>query len=154
MDKETWDAIINRSYDLEFDWFGVDILGQIAVFSSFNRGFIPTKAISSLEKYIEFQNVIKALPKKTNVKLCAKNDGDFSDWISYSEKGLYSFDYQDAHRKIKTGCYDLIAKPRKPLSILNIENFKQYLEILPEFELIFDELEEKILFEELEKSQI
>ncbi|RZL43978.1 MAG: hypothetical protein EOP00_21960 [Pedobacter sp.] len=150
MDKEIWNAVINKSYDVEFDWFGIDKVGKIAFFSSFNRGFIPSQVTSSFEKFIEFKKTVDSLQKITTAEICTKNNGDFSDWISYSEKGLFSFDYQDAHRKIKTHAYDLISKPKNPLNILNIENFNYFKEILPKFLLNFEDLENEISFKTLE----
>ncbi|MDB5012940.1 MAG: hypothetical protein JWQ25_1142 [Daejeonella sp.] len=151
MNQETWNAITDRTYDLEFDWFGVDKLGAISMFSSFNRGFIPSKAISSIEKYTELEKLIKELPKITTAKLYTKSDGDFSDWILYSEKGLFSFDYQDAHRETKVNRYDLIAEPQNPLHVYDIQNLNLFMSILPQFDLVFSE---DLTFEKLEQSLI
>ena len=153
MNKETWNAIINKTHYVEFDWFGFDKLGRIAVFSSFNEGFIPHKVTKSFDKFVEFEQLVKNLPKIGRAKLYTKNSGDFSDWISYAEKGLVSFDYQEVHCIQKTESYDLIAKSRVLLSILNIPNFKYFYEILPEFNLDFDDIENQISFLDLENSE-
>jgi len=152
MDRETWNAVIDKSYDVEFDWFGIDKLGRIAVFSSLNRGFIPEKVTSSFEKFVEFEQQIKRLPKIGSAKIYTKNAGDFSDWKIYAEKGLISFDYQDAHRVEKTNSYDLIAKSKILLSILNIQDLNYFFEILPEFDLDFDDIENQISFADLKNS--
>lgn len=151
MNNETWNAIENQSYDLEFDWFGIDKLGQISVFSSFNRGYIPKKAILSQEKYFQLQRLILNLPNITKAITYTNEKGNFCDWISYSEKGLFAFDYLDAHRVDKTNLYDLITKPVKPLLISNIKEINYFIEIIPVFDLIF---EDNISFEDLKNFQM
>ena len=151
MTNEIWNAIKNQSYDLEFDWFGIDKVGQISVFSSFNRGYTPKKAILSQEKYFQLQKLILNLPIITKAITFTNEKGNFSDWISYSEKGLFAFDYQDAHRVNKTDLYDLITKPIKPLLASHIKELNYFIEIIPVFDLIF---ENNISFEDLKNFEM
>lgn len=151
MNQEMWDAVINKTYNLEFDWFGIDRIGQISAFSSFNSGFIPSQAILSLQKYSALEKIIKDLPKVSKAKLCTNCKGDFSDFVSYSEKGLFSYDYQDVHRQAKMNCYDLISQPEKPINITNVQGLDCLLEIIPIFDLVFNN---NITFQELEVNLI
>jgi hypothetical protein len=136
IDTETWEAIINRTLEVEFDWVGVDKLGQLAVFSSFNKAYIPAKVVSSFDKYQQLDKLIDALPHYTVGVLCTARDGQFKDWLSYSSKGLFAYDFQDAHRKPKLGQYDLISKPKEPLTIAKLK--ASVLQAVPFFDLVFD----------------
>lgn len=151
MTNEIWNAIKNQAYDLEFDWFGIDKTGQISVFSSFNRGYVPKKFLLSLEKYLKLQQLILDLPKITTAKIYTQEKGNFSDWISYSEKGIFGFDYQDAHRVDKINQYDLITKPSKSLVVKNIKSISYLMDVIPIFDLTF---ENDISFEKLKDCEI
>lgn len=138
MNNETWNAVRNQSYDLEFDWFGIDKIGQISAFSSFNRAYVPKKAISSLEKYLQLQKLIIDLPNFTTAKIHTTEKGNFSDWISYSEKGIFGFDFHDVHRINKINQYDLITKPNEPLLVSSIDKINYLMDAIPVFNLIFE----------------
>ncbi|WP_149206766.1 hypothetical protein [Flavobacterium johnsoniae] len=60
-DKEDWINIVNQTYDMEFDYLAIDKIGQIAVFSTFNRGYIPECVTSSLEKFSALDNYIETI---------------------------------------------------------------------------------------------
>ncbi|RYE26631.1 MAG: hypothetical protein EOP45_03595 [Sphingobacteriaceae bacterium] len=137
IDRETWTAVVNRTYEVEFDWIGIDRLGQIAVFSSFNKGFIPDKALLSFDKYKELDKLIDELPTITEAILCTRIKGDFKEWLSYSAKGLYGYDFQDAHREVRFGQYDLISKPEEPLTVTHIKTCDSVLQVVPFFDLVF-----------------
>ncbi|WCO03549.1 hypothetical protein [Psychroserpens ponticola] len=134
--NEDWENIKNQSYDYEFDWFGIDKLGQIAMFSSFNRGFRPKCVTKSLELYKELEEILESLARTTNAIKITKENSRLDDWIEYSEKGLFSHDLQDVHRTTEKKQFDILFKPEKPLTIneLNLEKFSN---IIPKFDFEF-----------------
>lgn len=145
---QQWEAIVNNSYAIEFDWIGTNHIGHTAVFSSYNTGYIPEKVKTSFELYSQLDHLIQAMPKYTIPKLFTKETGNFKDWLSYAAKGLFAFDYQDIHRKQKIDRYDLIAQPTTPLS--NLKGIEKFINIIPTFNLVFDE---NISIEQLKKSE-
>lgn len=148
---EQWDAVINQSYQVEFDWIGIDSLDQIAIFSSFNKGHIPHIVKSSFELYKQLFALIDKFPRFTTAVLVTKENGVFNDWLVYSQKGLYAFDYQDVHRENKFNQYDLISKPVAPLIINQVKNIELYLSIIPRFNLVFND---NISFQQLKETEL
>jgi hypothetical protein len=120
MTKETWrEIIIDGAYSQEFDWFASDRNGNLGIFSAIMNAPIPESIKVSYENYIKVEEIISSLPKSTSHILTTNENGNFSDWISYAEKGLFAFDFQDVHRtknEIKNQ-YDLIAKPFQPILV-------------------------------------
>ncbi|PHS10660.1 MAG: hypothetical protein COA78_10890 [Blastopirellula sp.] len=113
----TWKVIVEQSDAIEFDWYAMDRLGHIAAFSSYGRGAIPKAAKSSRESYNELYELVASLPENTDGILVYNGTGWYDDWITYSRQGLFGYDYQDAHRKIPYGQYDLLTCPRVPIHI-------------------------------------
>lgn len=148
--NSNWNNIVNQNYDAEFDYIAIDKIGQIAVFSTFNRGYKPTCVTSSLEKFLELDYYLNQLPKISESLYIKtdKNEIDFQDWVDYSSLGLFAYDNQDVYREKKLNQYDIICQPKNPLKIEStlLENFK---EIIPVFNLVFGG---DLKFEILEKS--
>lgn len=141
---------INQNEDMEFDYIAIDKLGQIAVFSTFNRGYIPECVTKSFEKFLVLDDYIEQLPKiSESILKKGKNETDFQDWIYYASLGLFAYDNQDVHRVEKLNQYDIICQPKVPLKIESTSLINDFEEIIPVFDLIFGE---DITFESLQKS--
>jgi hypothetical protein len=135
--SEQWDVLINKIYNIEFDWVGVDKIGQIAIFSSFNAAYIPEKVLLSFEKYLHLSSAVNNLLDITESIIVTKQIGNFNDWSAYSKKGLYAYDYQDSQRTIKLEQYDLISKPKESLNIQSLGKIDSFIDILPLFNVTF-----------------
>lgn len=148
--ESNWKNIESQYFDYEFDWFGVDKLGQIAMFSSFNRGYRPKCVTKSRELYIELEKFLGNLEKTTKAIKLTKANCRLDDWIEYSEKGLFSHDLQDVHRTTEKKQFDIFFKPEKPITIneLNLEKFSN---IMPRFDFEFGT---DLSFEKMEKGLI
>src|SRR3954467_958443 len=99
-DISTWNDIINQTYDIEFDFIGIDNLGQLAVFSTFNRAYRPACVTQSFEQFLLLDQLLETLPKTTTA-IYAKQDNkaiSYSDWKRYAELGFFAYDNQDVHR--------------------------------------------------------
>ena len=59
---------------------------------------IPEKVKKSYDNYVGLKQLIDSLPKSTTYILRTTEQDNFSDWFTYAEKGLFAFDFQDAHR--------------------------------------------------------
>lgn len=149
INEELWHAIISHSYDIEFDWIGIDNTENLGIFSSFNRGWIPKLTISSFEKYQKLASIINNLPFTTKATQFTSEKGHFRDWIEYSKKGIFAFDYQDIHRTEKFDRYDLISLPKIPIKLNQLNDCDSIIDILPRFNLPFDN---NLSFKDLEKS--
>jgi hypothetical protein len=121
MTKDTWEEIIKYgAYAQELDWYAIDKNGNLGMFSAIMLAPIPEKAKESYDTYIGLNSLINSLPKSTSFVLTTTEQGDFSAWTSYAEKGLFAFDFQDLHRSIAKNQYDLIARPVLPLNYKDI----------------------------------
>jgi len=143
--------VINRMYEIEYDWFGVDNLNQIAIFSSIGKGYIPAKALSSYDKYMGLDDLMYHLPNITNPVVLMKERKNNSYWEKQSQKGLFAFDYFDIHRKQKFEQYDLVSVPATPINFNSIPDIDLYTEIISRFNLIF---QGNISFIDLQKAEI
>lgn len=148
--ESDWENIKNQSCDYEFDWFGIDKLGQIAMFSSFNRGYRPKCVTKSLELYKDLEEFLENLEKTTKVIKLTKENCRLDDWIEYSEKGLFSYDLQDVHRVTEKKQFDIFFKPEKPVTI-NELNLEKFSEIMPKFDFEFGK---DLSFEKMKKGLI
>ena len=101
--EKVWKVIVDQSGDVEFDWYAYDRLGNVAVFSSFGRGAIPTAAKTCRDAYNELYDLVEALPETTQAILVYDGAGSYDDWLTYARQGLFGYDYQDAHRETPLG---------------------------------------------------
>jgi hypothetical protein len=121
MTKRDWEEIIKYgAYCQELDWFAIDNSGNLGLFSANTNAPIPENVKQSYENYIALHQIISLLPKSSLYTLETLVAGNFSFWISYAEKGLFTFDFQDSSRKIQKGQYDLIAKPISPVNFNSV----------------------------------
>lgn len=121
MNRDTWNILIkDGAYAQELDWLAVDNKGQLGIFTAVLNAPIPDQVKSSFEIYEVLRQIIEGIPGSTTGIVVTREKGDFSDWITYAEKGLFAFDFQDIHRTVKKNQYDLIAKPTRPLTIAEL----------------------------------
>ena len=121
MTKDIWEEIIKYgAYIKELDWYAIDRSGNLGIFSAIMLAPIPEATKMSYENYVELNKIINSLPKTTSFILKTDEQGDFSHWTAYAEKGLFAFDFQDIHREILKDQYDLIASPISPLNFKDI----------------------------------
>jgi hypothetical protein len=100
---------------LDCAWLATDDMDQIAVFTTAGEGPIPTAALASVESAEE---LIATLPETTQYELLvqlARPD----DFIAFASRGFFAYDWFDIHRtnKESTNCYDLLAKPLRPITL-------------------------------------
>lgn len=144
-----WEHIVNESCDIEFDYVAIDSIGQLAIFSTFNRGFKPKIVTKSFEDFLKLDKFLDTLPKITIPIKKTESDGDYDDWKKYAELGFYAYDNEDVHRTNKLERYDIIYQPKEPLKIENQTELKKFENVIPKFNLIFGE---NLKFVDLEKT--
>jgi hypothetical protein len=149
---EDWIEILNQSYPIEFGWVGVDNNSHIAYFSTFNQAYTPKKAILSFEKYLRLAELINDLPEISSSTLYTKQKGWFHDWHFHSRRGLFAYDWLDAHRnqEDRKNRYDLLTVPDNPIDLSSISGIEQFDSILPRFNLFFGD---NISFSDLQNSE-
>ena len=139
MTTEIWDEILKYgAYSQEFDWFALDKKGYLGAFTAVMNAPIPVKIKSSLKDYIQITHFIDALPKITVSLLSTSENGNFSSWVSYAEKGLFAFDFQDIHRKDPKNQYDLIARPLVPLNLRTMNIPSSFLDNMTTLDCEFE----------------
>ena len=136
-DESAWQAVVDQSYAFEFDWYGVDRIGHVAAFSSYGRGVIPSVVKTCREGYNALYELIAAVPKSTQAELVYKGNGRYDDWLAYSGRGLYGYDYQDAHRAIPRGQYDLLTVPATPIHVADLKLADELRRIMPRIDVVF-----------------
>lgn len=133
---EHWPASAEECEGLEFDWFAADSIGQLGVFTSAGRGFIPSCVFTSVSSYNEFIAAIARRPTSEAI-LAFSGTGRFADWKELSEHGLFAYDFQDVHRigvQRRNG-YDLIYRPGAPATASMLPAC--VVEYLPRLDTIF-----------------
>ena len=133
---ERWPSSASDCKGLEFDWFASDSVGQLGVFTSAGRGFIPSPVFTSVSSYNEFIALIARRPTSAAV-LEFSGTGNLSDWRELSEHGLFAYDFQDVHSigvHHRDG-YDLIYRPSAPATVSILP--ASVVEYLPRLDTIF-----------------
>ena len=137
LDNEMWECILNRSGAFEFDWFGADRTGRIAVFSSVSQAYIPDCVTQSHALYLALYDQIMNWPNRSHAIKVSKAAGALDDWENYSKKGLFAYDYQAVHGHSSPDQYDLLFKPESPV-LIGAVDLTKYKSIIPRFDLEFD----------------
>lgn len=135
---DDWTAVSQNATLVEFDWIGIDSLGQFGVFSSVTVGYKPPKVFSSYELYAGLFNFLLDHQISTTAQIISKEPGAKNFWRDWAQKGLFAYDYDDFHRKEKFDRYDFIAIPDRALLITEIPEIKAFSEIIPRFKFAFD----------------
>jgi len=136
-DQREWKSLKDNNDYAEFDWFGIDRVGNIGMFCSFGIGPVPKIVWSSLELYNELYEIIENLPEVTQPQLVYKGNGYFTDWLAYASKGLFAYDYHDIHRTKKLKQYDLIAVPDNPTKIEDLMLSQKLINYIPKLRVEF-----------------
>ena len=109
---------MNSSRDIDLPWVAVDGEGRLAVFTNAGEGPVPSSAllVSSAA-----EAAVAQLPVVGGSELLVKYSQP-DDFVAWAERGLYAYDWSDVHRSSaeRTGCYELIAKPLHPASLVGI----------------------------------
>ena len=84
----------------DFDWFGVDDAGQIAVFATAGCGPVPAQVRAEAE-----------LHDAVGDQIALAGWGTSAVWDSYAKVGLFAYDWDDQRH-----CYLRVAQPTQPVS--------------------------------------
>lgn len=125
-------------YGLIFRWYGVDAVGNIAVFQTGELP-IPKAVFADEDAYRKLDLYFRGLPRVTKGKVAEKvkelrtvsgDEIDYSDYLAESAKGLFCIDEIDTytHRKKSFGYiereewygYYLTTIPENPLNIKDL----------------------------------
>ena len=98
---------------IEFDWFAIDSLGQVATMATAGEGFVPESVLSSFTKHQEIAECIET-----------KDWGSEAVWGSYANAGLFVYDWSLSHEM-----YVLKARPSTQISADLLEKLTQLHEI-------------------------
>lgn len=106
---------MNEYRDIDLAWVAVDEDGRLAVFTTAGEGPVPPGA---LRVSTAAEAAVAQLPIVGGDELLAKYLRP-DDFIAFAQRGLYAYDWSDAHRSHSdcTRCYELVAKPLRPVSI-------------------------------------
>ena len=106
---------MNAQRDIDLPWVAVDAAGRLAVFTTAGEGPVPA---SALQASAAVEAVVAELSVVGGSKLLVDYPRP-DDFVSFAERGLYAYDWCDAHRTAAAskGCYELVAVPLRPVLI-------------------------------------
>lgn len=85
---------------MEFDWFGVDDVGEVAVFATGGFGPVPAEVQAEPEHHDSIGD-----------QITLAGWGTSTVWDSYARVGLFAYDWDDQRH-----CYSRMAQPTQPMS--------------------------------------
>jgi len=85
---------------MEFDWFGVDDVGEVAVFATAGFGLVPAQVRAEAEHHDAIGD-----------QITLTGWGTSTVWDSYARVGLFAYDWDDQRH-----CYSRMAQPTQPMS--------------------------------------
>lgn len=97
---------------LDVEWFGVDRLGALAIFTT-GYGVIPKKVFESEERHRRLSEFFEGAPEISEARLVAGLDprGTYELFLAEARRGLYSYCHSDYWTREP---YKLIAYPVTP----------------------------------------
>jgi hypothetical protein len=106
---------MNAQPGIDMPWVAVDAAGRLAVFTTAGEGPLPQ---SALQVSAAAEAAVAELPTVGGSRLLV-NYARPDDFIAFAGRGLYAYDWYDAHRTAATssGCYELVAAPLRPVLI-------------------------------------
>jgi hypothetical protein len=148
-DEAIWKCITNPEYEMEFDYIGIDILGQVALFSTFNTGFIPDCVIRSRALYNDLATFLETLTVSSDALKIETKEGQYDEWEEYARKGIFAYDNENIHSTNNVDRYHLIYKLLKPINISGLSGLQNFKTIIPSFNL---EFKDSLTFDELKNA--
>ena len=141
-------------FTIDVEWYGIDRVGNIAVFCSAGKANVPEFVCADKERYALLIDLVQALPPISNVQFyfeCStKNSLPLQVAKEFSEKGLFYYDSDD-HSKAKDNIsvlqsyYTKSSAPVKPLLYKDLP--KQLQELLKDHFLPVDNFETNSMIE-------
>jgi hypothetical protein len=112
-----------QAYPHQFDcaWLAMDSVGKLGVFITAGSGPIPEMVLKNDVPVLEIETALLKLPCVCSAVLTTTVPRPDS-YIELAERGLFVFDWRNAHRTItqeKSG-YDLVALPTQPIKADNM----------------------------------
>jgi len=97
-------------WGIEFDWFAVDDCGHVGLFSTAGYGPVPAAVLEHTAELDAVYNTWRdAVSPSGRCIERPLRQGDFGDWVSAAERGLYGFDW-----KIWDRPYERLTVPSHP----------------------------------------
>jgi len=101
-------------WGVEFDWFAVDAVGQVGVFSSAGYGPVPSAVFPRTDDLYAWseRSPRAALVVRGACSEQPDRSGDYSDWVSMAERGFYGYDW-----RVWDGPYVRLTVPSRPVRL-------------------------------------
>lgn len=101
---------------MDAEWYCVDLNHRVAFLTTGGYSNETLEALIESKGTKEFARVVRSLPDISR-SLMVNENGEITDWIAMSQRGLYGFDYVDGEIRDR---YMTITRPDNPL-ILSAE---------------------------------
>lgn len=129
----------------DYPWLAIDAEGHIGIFTNAGEGPIPIAVLADRatvdrtlwpEQYPtekmptavwanraavdRAEELVRKLPERSEYRMLATRTRP-DDFIGFARRGLFAYDWQDAHRIFgRTHCYEIQGQPQSPISIEDI----------------------------------
>lgn len=102
-------------WGIEWDFLAVDATGSVALLSSAGYGPIPARVLaqrSLVERAVSELDAHPVVGAAEDRRDPSNRSGDYSDWFTMSERGLFAYDWRVHH-----GPYGLVSAPTVALEV-------------------------------------
>ena len=103
---------------IDVAWMAVDVLGQVAIFTTGGVGPVPSTAVASIDIT---ESEVDWLPETSGVDLLV-NLPRTDDFVGFAKRGFFACDWSDVHRatRHRIDGYELQARPLRPLTLTDL----------------------------------
>ena len=116
----------------ELNWLGSDAEGSVGIFWTAGTGPVPAKTLTTAAIEVVFIRVQDLLVTGEAIYSPGPDDGDVSEWMLASERGLFAYDWDRTSSR-----YRLIASPSASIGVRNLPTDLREQAELSEFPFIF-----------------
>lgn len=118
----------------DFAWLATDAIGQIGIFTNAGGGPVPAAVLADRDLADRAEEFVRRLPTRGRAGLLARIPRP-DDFIAFAERGLFAYDWQDAHRTTsnRPNRYELVAIPESAVTVLETTREIQSLAPLVRF---------------------
>jgi hypothetical protein len=108
-------AHVQLPIGLDYAWLACDAVDFVARFTNAGQGPVPVAVLAKRELADQAEMLMRNLPFVGGHEMQVELP-DPTDFIRIAHRGLYAFDWQDAHRTTNhSGCYEIVSRPLRPL---------------------------------------
>ncbi len=109
---------VSKLYPWEdYEWYGCDEAGEVAVFTSAGIGPIPVGVLASRAVADSLAEMVWKLPERGGATMLVSLPRP-DDYVHFASRGFFAYDWQDVHHtKFKSRRYEMMSRPERPIQV-------------------------------------